>query len=289
MSAKSKIVIPKNILAVHDISCMSRCSLTVALPVIAAAGITCTVLPTALLSTHTVGFEGYICRDLTSDMLPMADHWQSLSSRPNFDAIYTGYLGSDQQLAIVAELIKTFKPKLTIIDPVMADFGKLYDGFGPEFPSGMWNLCDKADVITPNMTEALLMLNKPYEEAPYTEDFIYKTLKALGSGKRKVVLTGVHLKDKEPKECYGAVVYDRGEIHYSLSKMIPGVYHGTGDLFASVLSSALVSGCTLNRATDIAVKVTGDSIERTYKREADTKYGVDFELGLSGLRGMIFK
>lgn len=271
----------KNILAVHDISCIGRCSLTVALPVISAAGITASVLPTAVLSTHTGGFEGYTYRDLTEDMLPIANHWQTLNM--HFDAIYTGYLGSHQQLEIVAELINRFDT-MVIIDPVMADFGRLYSGFTEDFPQGMLKLCQKADVITPNITEALLMLNKPYKEGPYTREYICSILEALAKlVKSKIVLTGVHFSKTE----YGAAAYDAGQIHFALGKHFPGQYHGTGDLFASVLSSALVSGNSLNQAANVAVKFTAESIERTYQSGADLKYGVNFEAGLFGLKDLL--
>jgi len=271
----------KNILAVHDISCIGRCSLTVALPVISAAGIIASVLPTAVLSTHTGGFKDYTYRDLTEDMLPIADHWQTLNTR--FDAIYTGYLGSHQQLKIVEALISRFST-LVIIDPVMADFGKLYSGFAADFPKGMLKLCQKADVITPNITEALLMLGEPYKKGPYTRKYICEMLEALVKlVKSNIVLTGVHFGAEE----YGAAAYNNGQIHFALGKYFPGQYHGTGDLFSSVLSSALVKGNSLNQATDAAVKFTSDSIERTYQAGTDLKYGVNFEMGLCGLRGLL--
>ena len=310
----------KHILAVHDISCMGRCSLTVALPVISAAGIIVSVMPTAVLSTHTGGFTEYTYRDLTEDMLPIADHWQTLSA--SFDAIYTGYLGSQQQLDIVSELVRRFKTDntLVVIDPVMADHGQLYKGFSPDFPQGMRELCNCADVITPNITEALLMLKEPYKEGPYTPKYICEILERLskaGTNKskdinksigktdkkeggtsggkkdknedntkaKKVVLTGVYFDNYE----YGAATYENGEVYFSFEKKIPGIYHGTGDLFASVLTAALTSGNSLVMATDIAVKFTTDSIARTHKSGAKIKYGVNFERGLQDLYKYIHK
>ena len=238
-------------------------------------------MPTAVLSTHTGGFTNYTYRDLTEDMIPIADHWQTLNT--SFDAIYTGYLGSKQQLDIVAELIDRFKT-LTIIDPVMADHGKLYSGFDTDFPKGMLKLCQKADVITPNMTEAVLMLGRGYKEGPYTREYICEILEALTLGKdKKIVLTGVHFN----KEEYGAAAYDNGKVHFALEKRLPGNYHGTGDLFASVLTAALVSGNNLNQATEAAVKFTAESVERTYLAGDDIRYGVNFEEGLCGLKNLI--
>ena len=271
----------KHVLAIHDISCMGRVSLTVALPVISAAGIITSVIPTAVLSTHTGEFTGYTYRDLTSDIIPVAEHWGSLPEKISFNAIYTGYLGSKEQLEIIAGLIKRFEAELIIIDPVMADHGRLYAGFGADFPAGMNRLCKNAHVITPNITEALFMLGEPYREGPYTREFIENILMRLANG-RKVVLTGVHFGEK-----YGAAAYENGEIHFSLEDKIPGKYHGTGDLFASVLTAALVTGADLNKAADIAVKFTAASIKRTYAEGTDVKYGVNFETGLAELAGMI--
>ena len=270
----------KHVLAIHDISCMGRVSLTVALPVISAAGITVSVLPTAVLSTHTGGFVGYTFRDLTEDMIPVVEHWQSLNAE--FDAIYTGYLASQAQLDIIADIVRRFKSKktLVLIDPVMADHGRLYSGFKDDFPSGMARLCKQADIITPNITEAHLLLGEPYREGPYTQEYLQELIKKLGS--QKTVLTGAHISDKE----YGAVVYDAGEVHFSLRERIPGDYNGTGDLFASVLTAALVKGHPLAKATDIAVEFTLESVRRSYLAGTDVKYGVDFETGLVNLANL---
>ena len=275
----------KHILAIHDISCIGRCSLTVALPVISAAGITTSVLPTAVLSTQTGGISGYTYRDLTADMPDIADHWQSLSI--SFDAIYTGYLGSWKQLEIVEDLSRQFKTEntLMIVDPVMADGGELYPGFSPDFPNGMAKLCKCADVITPNMTEALLMVKESYHEGPYSQDYINDLLKALSSklNVNNIVLTGVYLDENK----YGAAAYDNGNVHFSFSKKISGDYHGTGDVFSSVLTAAIVKGNPLSQAMSIAVKFTSESIKRTYLAKTDTRYGVNFEAGLKDLAGML--
>ncbi|MCL2016406.1 MAG: pyridoxamine kinase [Defluviitaleaceae bacterium] len=294
----------KQVLAIHDISCVGRCSLTVALPVISAAGIMTSVLPTAVLSTHTGGFTGYTYRDLTADMLPIADHWQTLADNlPPFNAIYTGYLGSYEQLDIVAELAKRFKTDdtLLIVDPVMADNGKLYAGFSEDFPQAMAKLCQQADVITPNITEALFMLEKPYNPGPYTEDYIKQLSKELAemcksdksdkndkSDKKttKVVLTGVYFDENGD---YGASAYNSadGKGAFMLGERVPGYYHGTGDLFASVLTAALVQGCQLGESAKIATEFTLESIQRTYNAQTDIKYGVNFEDGLKNLAAII--
>jgi pyridoxine kinase len=163
----------KRVAAIHDISCFGRCSLTVALPIISSAGIECAVVPTAVLSTHTGGIDGYTFHDLTDEIMPIAKHWKSLDLE--FDAIYTGYLGSFHQLDIVSSLFDLLgsNDTLKVVDPVMADNGVLYKSFPADFPKGMRKLCAKADIIVPNITEAVLMLDEPYQEGPYTADSFY--------------------------------------------------------------------------------------------------------------------
>ena len=272
----------KRIAAVHDISCLGRCSLTVCLPIVSAAGVEVGVIPTAVLSTHTGGFTGYTYRDLTEDILPIVRHWVSLGNR--FDAIYTGYLGSFEQLDIVAGLFDTFRREdnLILVDPVMADNGKLYSTFSPEFPKGMARLCGKADVIVPNMTEACLLVERPYREGPYSPEYIESILYALAElGPKKIVLTGVCFDEKR----LGTATLDSssGRIAYTLSERIEGSYHGTGDVFASALLAALLNDFDLDAAARIAVDFTCGCILRTREAGTDIRYGVNFEDGLPGL------
>ena len=168
----------KRVCAIHDISCFGKCSLTVALPIISSAGIEVSVVPTIILSTHTGGITGYTRRDLSGDILPIISHWQSLNL--TFDAIYTGYLGSFEQLDIVSEVIARLRSdeNLIIVDPVMADNGRLYTGFSEDFPSGMLKLVQKADIIVPNITEATLLWESLHE-GPYTKEYINKLLTGL--------------------------------------------------------------------------------------------------------------
>jgi len=275
-------MIQKRALAVHDISCVGKCSLTVALPILSAVGVETSVLPTAVLSTHTGGFTGYTFRDLTDDILPIMQHWKSLNL--HVDAIYTGYLGSFRQLELVSELIDTFRKKDTIvlIDPVMADNGVLYASFTPEFVKGMAALCAKADIIVPNLTEACLMLGEEYRESGYDRGYIKNILKRLSAlGPEKVVLSGIsYTPDK-----LGSAAYDRtnGGFYEYLGDRIDGCYHGTGDIFASALLGAVMNGKTLPEAAKIAVDFSAGSIRRTHDAGTDVKYGVDFEHGLAGL------
>jgi len=267
-------------LAVHDISCVGRCSLTVALPILSAAGIECSVLPTAVLSTHTGGFTDYTYRDLTDDIPAIMRHWQALNL--SFDGIYTGFLGSEEQLSMVSGLFDAFRSdkNCIVVDPVMADNGRLYPVFTQSFARGMAMLCAKADVIVPNMTEAAFLLGRPYEEGPYTEDYIRTLLVELSEmGPDTVVLTGVHF----DRESLGAAVYHRktGETFFSFAPLYPGFFHGTGDVFASALTSALLRGFDRKKAVDIAVSLTVGSIRRTAAVGTDPRFGVHFEAGLA--------
>lgn len=269
----------KRIMAVHDISCVGKCSLTVALPILSAAGIETSVIPTAVLSTHTGGFTGYTYRDLTGDIPGIAGHWKSLGLQ--FDGIYTGFLGSFEQLRLVSELIQTFRgdDTLVCVDPAMADNGKLYASFRPDFPHGMAKLCTKADLIVPNFTEAAMMLGESYREGPYEKPYVEKTLRSLAAlGPRRVVLTGVAFDESQT----GCACYDSatGEAGYAFAGRIPGSYHGTGDIFASALLGALMNSLSLPEAAQIAVNFTAGCIRRTYEAKTDVRFGVNFEAGI---------
>lgn len=273
--------IQQRVLAVHDISCIGRCSITVALPILSVAGIETAIIPTSILSTHTGGFEGFTFRDLTDDILPIIDHWQTLSLK--FDSIYTGYLGSIKQLDIIQQLFDRLKQPDTLIfvDPVMGDHGKLYTNFSADFPAKMAQFCQHADIITPNMTEAFLMLNEPYQEGPYSSTFIASLVKRLADlGPKLIVLTGVFLNGNESE--IGVAAYERqsGHITYRFAPKIAGIYHGTGDIFASSLLAALLNAKPLEEAVSIAIEFTVNSIKRTLAAGSDVRYGVNFEAGL---------
>ena len=270
----------KRVLAVHDISGVGRCSLTVALPIISAAGVECSVLPTAVLSTHTGGFTGYTCRDLTDDLLPMARHWESLGEQ--FDAIYMGYLASFAQMDMMREIFSLLADKDTLIavDPVMGDNGKLYAAFDMTFPPAMLELCTHADLIKPNMTEAALLLGEEYQPGPYTKEYVEGLLRRLvqKTEARQIVLTGVYFDE----ERLGAATFDgtTKEIAYIFGENVPGLYHGTGDVFGSALVGALVRGMPLSEAVRAAVDFTVAAIQMTAKAGTDLRYGVNFEKNL---------
>ena len=264
----------KSAVTINDISGIGRCSITVACPILSAAGIQTCALPTALLSTHTGGFDGYSFLDLTEEMTKIINHWSSLNI--TFDAIYSGYLGSTEQLNTVINFIDNNKDSLIMVDPVMGDGGSFYAGFTVEYISGMKKLCGKADIIVPNITEAFLLLGREYTEGPYTEEFIKELMKEISkTGCKKIVLTGVYFDEFE----IGAASYDRENDVFEvyLAPRIEGFYHGTGDVFASVILSALLNNKTLAEATKIAVDFTEDSIIKTKNAGTDTRYGVLFE------------
>lgn len=266
----------KRVAAIHDISCFGKCSLTVALPVISAAGIETAAIPTAVLSTHTADiFKNFTFRDLTDDLLGIAKHWNTMSL--HFDAIYTGYLGSIEQIDIVAQMIDLIKSDDTkiIIDPVMADHGKLYTCFSKDFPKAMARLCSKADVIIPNMTEAAFLLGEDYAQGPYTQEYCdglaQRLCKTLGA--KQAVVTGVYFDDKK----LGAACFDGNKTEFVMNERIEKLYHGTGDVFGSALVAALVRGQPLKAATKTAVDFTCASIKRTINENPKREYGVNFE------------
>lgn len=269
----------KRVAAIHDISCVGRCSLTVALPILSAAGFDTSVLPTAILSTHTGGFEGFTYRDLTDDIQPISNHWQSLNI--NFDALYSGFLGSFEQIDLVADLFTTFRSNDTIVmvDPVMADNGVLYSIYSPEMAKGMAKLCAQADIIVPNLTEAAFLLDEDYIGESYSQEYIETLLKKLSAlGAKKVVLTGVSFE----KDKLGAAAFnsDTGKVSYAFNEKIDGYFHGTGDVFSSALLSALLNDFPLEKAIQIAVDYTLKCIILTEKFGQEKRYGVCFEKAL---------
>lgn len=270
----------KRVAAIHDISCFGKCSLTVALPIISAAGIECAGIPTAVLSTHTGGFSGYTFRDLTEDIMPVANHWKKEGL--TFDAVYTGYLGSVEQIDLVCQAVDMFSNDntLLIVDPVMADHGKLYGGFPENFPKEMTRLCAKADIITPNITEAAFMTDMPYCEAPHTEEYItglLEGLRKITSG--KIVLTGVCYKIGE----IGAACLDGENLEYIFAPQVDAMYHGTGDVFTSTLTCGILKGKTLAQSALIAAKYTAGCIKLTKEEYPEMKYGVNFEMEIPNL------
>ena len=265
----------KRIVTIQDISCIGKCSLTVALPIISACGVETAVIPTAVLSTHTA-FQGFTFRDLTEEITPISEHWKKEGIE--FDAIYTGYLGSFEQLELVSRLIDQFKTEdnLIIVDPVMADNGALYPGFTQEFVAEMAKLCGKADVIVPNLTEASYMLQIAYVGEEYSEENIKEMLVSLSQlGTKKVVLTGVSFAPDQ----LGVMAYDAKQKRFFryFNEKLSASFHGTGDVFASAMTGAMMNNCSLEQALEVAVDYTVESIRKTMEDPEHRWYGVNFE------------
>ena len=262
----------KRVLTVQDISCVGQCSLTVALPILSAAGHETAILPSAVLSTHTGGFTGYTFRDLTDDMPAIAAHWKKENIK--FDAVYTGYLGSARQIAYVKDIFDTLcaEGAATFVDPAMADNGKLYYGFDDAFVQEMKSLCTAADIILPNITEACFITGTPYKET-YDEAYIDALLKALaGIGAKTVILTGVGF----TPDTTGVMVYENGAARHYKHKRLPKGSHGTGDVYASAFVGAYLRGKNAFEAAGIAAEYTLRCIENTVD-DPSHWYGVKFE------------
>lgn len=265
----------KRVAAIHDISGLGKCSLTVALPIISAAGVETAVIPTAVLSTHTGGIDGYTYKDLTDEILPIAKHWKSLNLK--FDAIYTGFLGSFEQIDLVNQIINTLSDENTkiIVDPCMADNGSLYKTYTLDMAKGIKKLCKKADIIVPNITEACFLQGVEYKEN-FKKEELFNMVKGLGElGCEQVVLTGVSFNKDE----LGALCFDKqnNKLDYKFAKEIPARYHGTGDVFASFMVGALLNDINLTDSVQIAAEFTSRSIGNTFEAKTDKRFGVNFE------------
>jgi pyridoxine kinase len=265
----------KRIVTIQDISCVGKCSLTVALPILSAIGLETAILPTAVLSTHTA-FQHFTFKDLTEEIEPIADVWNQEQIR--FDGIYTGYLGSIQQIHIISALIDRLRgvDTLVFIDPVMGDFGRLYTGFTEEYAVEMRKLCMKADIIVPNMTEVSFLLGVPYVQSGYDAAYVQHLLQDLCHlGTKKAIITGISLQDGK----IGSMGYD-GETNTFFShftEKVESTYHGTGDVFASVCVGALMCGHSLGSAITTADQFTLACIRATMADPDGNWYGVNFE------------
>ena len=263
----------KRVLTIQDISCVGQCSLTVALPILSACGHETAILPSAVLSTHTAGFKGFTFRDLTEDIEPIRAHW--VKEGITFDAVTTGYLGSREQIALVSKILETCrKPGApAIVDPAMADNGKLYPAFDAAYVAAMKTLVAKADIVLPNISEAAFLTDKPYREK-YDESYVQELVTALHAlGAKTVVLTGVGYREEKTGvvvSVYGVPMY-----YYEHKKIAEGC-HGTGDVYAAAFAGAYLAGIEINEAAKIAADFTLKAIETT-KPDKSHWYGVKFE------------
>ena len=270
----------KRILTMQDISCLGKCSITIALPVLSAMGIETVILPTAVLSTHTM-FQNFTVKDLSDQIKPITEHWKRENIK--FDAIYTGYLGTPEEIELAKNIFKDFKQpdSMIFVDPVMADNGKLYPAFDMAYAKKNAELCAAADVIVPNITEACFMTGIEYQEN-YNQDYIINLLKKLAElGAKIVIITGVSLSHGKT----GAMGYNTntGEFFSYQNDLVPAKYHGTGDLFSSVCAGAILRGKDLQSAIQLAADYTAETIRVTLKNPNQPWYGVDFESTLPAL------
>ncbi len=265
----------KRLLTIQDISCVGQCSLTVALPVISACGIETGILPSSVLSNHTAGYSGWTFHDLTDDMPKILERW--LTEKVSFDAFYTGYVSKAQIPYILEIMEKAARPDaLRIVDPVMADNGKLYTGFDEDFPQEMKKLINGADVIMPNLTEAAFLLGQPYKADGYDKAFIEKMARDLAAlGAKNVIVTGVSF---EPSKL-GVAVYDGNKVEYYFNEKQAVSSHGTGDLYASVVAGALLRSKSLLDAASLGADVVVEAIKLT-AGDKEHWYGVKFEQAL---------
>lgn len=273
----------KRVLTVQDISCLGKCSTTIALPVISALGSETVILPTALLSTHSI-FENFTCKDLSDQIMPIAKHWQSQDVQ--FDAIYTGYLGTEEEIDMMKELFRMFggEDTLIIVDPAMGDRGVLYPAFDEAYAKKNTELCAVADIILPNITEASFMTGLPYKEE-YDEAYIKEMLQALNAlGAKVSILTGVSLEEEKT----GIMGYDREKDSYFSyqNEKVGAQFHGTGDLFASTFVGEVMKGLDWTDAIRIAADYTAHTIEVTMQNPKKSWYGVDFETTIPDLIAM---
>ena len=262
--------------AIHDLSGFGRCSLTIVMPVLSAMGIQCCPLPTAYLSTHTGGFVHNTFLDMTEAMEAAMSHWEELGL--TFSSIYTGFMGSSRQMAAAAGFIQAVRTgdTVAVVDPVMGDHGKLYRTYTPEMCAAMRSLAAQADVVVPNLTEAAILLDEPYESLGSTEAAFRQLAARLSlDGRRSVVLTGVSLTPGQ----IGAACFDRatGAVDFVQTDFVSRPFHGTGDLFASVLTGALVQGDPLAAAAARAAGFVRLCAAHTAPQDLPPREGIDFE------------
>jgi len=266
----------KRALAVHDISCVGRCSLTVALPILSAAGMNTAVIPTALLSTHTGEFSGYTHLDLSDQLAPITDHLATLGL--HYDAFYSGYLASGAQVDQILRMMDLLCDAGThiFVDPAFGDFGRMYSLMDESMPSQMRRLCARARTIVPNVTEASYLLGTPYPGAEADEECLCGMCRALLElGPENVVITDVNFRPGQT----GVAILSRGmqKPLYLFHERFEGLFHGTGDVFASFLLGALMNDQSLEEAAATAMQLTHRAISETLLSGEHLRYGMQFE------------
>ena len=261
----------KKVITIQDISCFGQCSITVALPILSAAGIETAIIPSAVLSTHTYNFKGFTFNDLSNDIPNILDHHKKEGLK--FDAVYSGYLGSVKIMPMVLRMVKDelLPDGIFVLDPVMGDNGHLYPIFNDKYVEGMKTLVAKADILLPNITEASFLTGKEYKEK-YDKEYIMSLLKGLKElGAKTIVLTGVSYKEGMT----GVVVYD-GNYQYYEHEKINKSYHGTGDVYASSFLGAYLQNGNIFESAKIAAHFVVKCIKNTINDDSHW-YGVKFE------------
>ena len=272
------------VLALHDMVCLGRCSLTVVIPALSAQGMKVCPLPTALLSSDTGGFGPVYVRELTAEMEGILAKLQALEER--FDAVYSGYLGSPAQAALVRRTMELF-PGLRVVDPVLGDQGRLYQSVDEGMVQAMEQLCSQADVITPNLTEACFLTGTPMPQGPMDPLQAHRLLQdLLRLGCRAAVVTSAHLQGREGRLAT-LVQGEDGEAVALCTQQLHAHFPGTGDLFASVLVGALLKGKDLQEAAAEASAFVARSIAYTLERGTPVREGVLLEELLGELAGVL--
>ena len=274
-------VLPR-VAAMHDISGFGKCALTIALPVLSACGVEVCPLPTAILSTNTA-FEGFVLHDFTPHMDSYVGHWKKIELM--FDAFYSGFLGSFEQIGLARDFVSAFSPPLVVIDPVMGDNGVIYKTYTPEMCEGMKSLAAIADILTPNLTEACVLASKPYDPdhiSPADIEDLARRIADLGA--KRVVITGIQRKN-HLVNC----ILDENGYSERFEELLPFMMHGTGDLFASVLTGGLLTGHTLFESVDSAAGFLVHTMKQSRNYPDADQRGVCFEPDLPLLAGGVFK
>lgn len=271
----------KRIVSIQDISCIGKCSQTVALPIISSMGIELAVLPTSILSTHTA-FKNFTLKKLTDELYKIIEHWKKENFK--FDLIYIGYTGAVEILDFVLYFISQFKTNENIIvfDPAMADHGKMYAGIDKSIQSKIKEVAQKADILRLNLTEASILLNKEYKEGISLEEGKEMAKELCDIGVKKTIITGIEQNNK-----IGAIGYDGSKYCSNFETKYDVKYHGTGDIFTSTLAGCMVLGKTLEEAIKVATKYTTECVRITYESLDSNDYGVDFEKAISYLLKLI--
>jgi len=271
--------LPRKCAVINDFSGFGRCSLAVALPVLSVMGVHCCSIPTAILSNHT-GYDSYFFDSFTNKMPDYIKEWKKLNL--SFDMIFSGFLGCAEQIDLVCSFINDFKSRKVIVDPVMGDNGEIYVTYTDEMCKKMRVLAEKADIITPNITEACILAEREYLGESITDQQAFSLLKSLNlDGKRSVVITGIHSKEKIKTALFDS---ETGEFNIVCTDRAKITYPGTGDLFSSILCGATAQGLSLLDATIKSAEFVSKAAIYTNKFETNINDGIAFEKFLAELK-----